>query len=396
MLVVGGTYFERCRRPRTEDIYGSGLRAAISLKALDPSVQLVTGIDSHWQEAASAVSNAHGLEVRWGSRDEPVGFSYFTPISPPSIDGRMARMTGKLSGRDSTVLAFGMVEAGSREIAAETLVLDPQQPRELVDLDLSGSSFKRLAIVANAAEVMALGRNPDIVQAATAVLERYSANAVVVKRAALGAVIVTAETTTAIGAFRTAKVWPIGSGDVFAAGFAWAYGVRGLDPVSAARVGSLSAAIWCSQEILPVPESVADLKTDLREMPVERVTTYLAGPFFTLGQQWVVELLRDALNSIGADVFSPLHDVGRGGPEVAATDLAGLERCDSVLAVLDDADPGTWLEIGWARRAEKPVVGYCQPEFEEQLKMARGTGVEVHSDLATAAYAAIWAGMASK
>src|SRR2546428_11487911 len=110
MLVVGGTYFERCRRPRREDVYGSGLRAAISLKALDPSVQLVTGIDSYWQEAASAVSNAHGLDVRWEARDEPVGFSYFTPISAPSIDGRMARMTGKLAGRDSTVLAFGMVE----------------------------------------------------------------------------------------------------------------------------------------------------------------------------------------------------------------------------------------------------------------------------------------------
>jgi nucleoside 2-deoxyribosyltransferase len=120
---------------------------------------------------------------------------------------------------------------------------------------------------------------------------------------------------------------------------------------------------------------------------------YLAAPFFTLSQQWLVELCKAACEELGAEVFSPLHDVGAGGPAVAALDLDGLASCSVVLALLDESDPGTWIEVGWARSRNKPVIGYCEPQAEEQTKMAKGLGVEVHADLSTALYRAIWAGM---
>ncbi len=92
-------------------------------------------------------------------------------------------------------------------------------------------------------------------------------------------------------------------------------------------------------------------------------------------------------------MFSPAHDVGAGGDEVARTDLDGLEGCQSMLALLDGDDPGTIFEAGWARSRDLPVVGFAEHPDAEGSKMLRGTGAEIHEDLATAVYRAIWAGM---
>jgi nucleoside 2-deoxyribosyltransferase len=85
---------------------------------------------------------------------------------------------------------------------------------------------------------------------------------------------------------------------------------------------------------------------------------YLAGPFFSLAERWLVETSRAVLAGLGASVFSPLHDVGVGGDEVAAPDLDGLRRADAVFALLDGWDPGTVYEVGWAHREDLPVVGF--------------------------------------
>ncbi len=97
---------------------------------------------------------------------------------------------------------------------------------------------------------------------------------------------------------------------------------------------------------------------------------------------------------LGADPFSPYHDVGVGGLEVAAKDLAGLDTSNSVLALLDAFDTGTVFEVGYAVRNGTPVVAYLDPRKTDQLTMIEGAGVEVTDDLATSIYRAIWAGMA--
>jgi nucleoside 2-deoxyribosyltransferase len=214
---------------------------------------------------------------------------------------------------------------------------------------------------------------------------------VVVKCGAMGAVVHRSGSSTTIGAFQTKSVFPIGSGDVFAAGFAWAWGERGMDAVQATRVGSLAAARWCGSGLLPLPAEVGELKSDLAELTPRRLQVYLAAPFFTLAELWLVGLCRDTMRAFGAEVFSPLHDVGRQADDIAAQDLAALDSSDAILAILDGGDTGTWFEVGWARKHGKPVVAYCDPRSEQQLKMALGTQVEVHSDLSTAVYRALWA-----
>jgi hypothetical protein len=286
-----------------------------------------------------------------------------------------------------------MVESGERKLEASTLVLDPQQPRELRGVDLTGLTTRRLAVVLNRNEAAAASGKAEPADAAAAVAEMTGAEVVVVKLAARGALVHSSEGQEVVAARETSTVWPIGSGDVFAAAFTWAWGVTGQGPVEAAQIGSLAAAHWCGGHGLPFPSNIQGLAEKLPAVEPARSRVYLAAPFFTLAQQWLVEVCKNALEALGAEVFSPLHDVGTGGPGVAQLDLDGLASCSSVLALLDESDPGTWIEVGWARNANKPVIGYCEPQAEEQMKMAIGTGVEMHNDLSTAVYHAIWAGM---
>ncbi len=79
---------------------------------------------------------------------------------------------------------------------------------------------------------------------------------------------------------------------------------------------------------------------------------------------------------------------------MAAQDMRGLRQCDSVLALLDGEDPGTLVEVGWALRAGIPVVGLADEAGDHAWTMIRGLEAEVTSDLSTAVYHAVWAGIA--
>ncbi len=136
----------------------------------------------------------------------------------------------------------------------------------------------------------------------------------------------------------------------------------------------------------PHPEIAAD---ELKVLRAPRV--YLAAPFFDLPQRWLVELARHSLMGLGAEVFSPLHNVGSGGDEVAAADLDGLRGCSAVLALVDGWDAGTVYECGWASREGIPVIAFGADTSGEDAKMLVGDGAEMHSDLSSAVYRSIWA-----
>lgn len=402
MIVVGGTYEERVTIPAREDVAGSGLRAAAALRS-QAAVRLATALDPLTATAAHSAFATLSIEAAVVERDEPVGFRYFTPVSSPSIDGPSASYGGVLTADDDVALIFGMVETGSREIRAGRAVLDPQRPRDLAALDLSDITADELTVVANAREARALApAAASLAVAARQILGSSGATAVVVKDSARGCLVLTAAgtTVTKVGPYPTRSVWPVGSGDVFAAGYASAWG-SGADPVEAARVASGSAAWWCGTRVHQVPAAI------LAGTPVDQVLddaaaelvppdapplVYLAAPFFSLADRWLVETCRSVLLGLGAEVFSPLHDVGPGGDEVARRDLDGLGRSDVVLALLDGWDPGTLYEVGWAHHRGIPVVGFLQGPGHEGTKMLVGTGAELHQDLSSALYRSVWAG----
>jgi nucleoside 2-deoxyribosyltransferase len=399
MIVVGGTYRERVTFPDSDDLAGSGLRAAAALKNVAAPPTLYTAVEDRNSEEAELVSQALGVRERViVERSEAVGFRYFTPISAPAVNGPNSALLPGIDVRasDETVLMFGFVESGEVSVRSETLVLDPQRPRDGAPLSLRGVTARKVFVVANRAEVRQLGRERNERNAAEAIL-REGIEAVVTKRAAAGCTVTRlVEGTprhTDIGAHPTSRVWPIGSGDVFSAAFAHSV-ESGLEPETAAEIASAAAAHWCSTR---VPELPAALLSGSNRLPPvlapSRPLIYLAGPFFSLPERWLVEEIRETLFSLGVNVFSPLHDVGEGGPSVAEADLEGLSRCDAVLALLDGVDLGTVFEVGWAVRDGIPVVGYGSALDPEVAKMMAGTTVELHRDVATACYRAAWAGM---
>lgn len=399
MIVLGGTYREEVALPSWSALAGSGLRAAAALSTSRARPRLVTAVDDATGEEAELVRAALGVtSEQTVRRTEAVGFSYFTPLSAPRVNGPKSSLERPLRADDDTVLMFGLVESGEVQVRARTVVLDPQRPRDLGPFERpAGTDGARLVVVANSAEVRQLGDAADGRTAAESLLR--DAEGVVTKRAAAGCTVSWTDGTGGarhedIGAHPTSRVWPIGSGDVFSAGLAHALD-GGADLVEAARVGSAAAAHWCSTQVpaVPLPLLEGDRSALPPPLPPGRPLVYLAGPFFSAGERWLVEELRTTLQSLGVDVFSPLHDVGTGGPEVAQADLQGLRDCDSVLALLDGADPGTVFEVGWAVRDKTPVVGYASVLDTEVSKMMSGTAVELHRDLATACYRAAWAGM---
>lgn len=397
MIVVGGTYVETTDYPAYRTVAGSGVRAAGAVAEENP-VTLYSAVDADLADEAASMAASLNVPYETVERDQEVGFRYFTPLSSPAIDGPSAVLRAPITVTDDTVLLFGMIERGSYEVTGNRVVLDPQRPRDLTGVTRDGINTDYLALVCNRAEIRAIGGSDDLTEAARTAAASVQAEVVVVKRGAVGCTVIYGDIVEHVGPHPTRTVWPIGSGDVFAAGFADAWG-RGADPVEAARIGSAAASWWCGTRSPTVPRDI--LSGNLANVEglapaidlVDNPKVYVAGPFFCLAERWLIETARDALLGLGADVFSPWHDVGAGGDEVAAKDLAGLLDATAVLALIDGYDSGTIYECGWASHAGIPVVAHGANAEAEGAKMLVGDGAEIHADFTSAVYRSIWAAM---
>jgi nucleoside 2-deoxyribosyltransferase len=85
---------------------------------------------------------------------------------------------------------------------------------------------------------------------------------------------------------------------------------------------------------------------------------YFAGPLFTAAERaWNLELVA-ALRAGGHEVFVPQdQEPGRNAAGIFATDVAGIDWADALVAVMDGTDPdsGTAWECGYAY-GRKPIV----------------------------------------
>jgi hypothetical protein len=163
-----------------------------------------------------------------------------------------------------------------------------------------------------------------------------------------------------------------------------------------ADLASRATAYFCQTRGFATPDALSAFNpgpigpsVDYRAGRKPRV--YLAGPFFTLAQLWLIEQARGNLSGVGLDVFSPYHDVGHGcADDVVLQDLAGIDAADIVFAVADGLDSGTIYEVGYARAKAKPVVVYCENESDESKKMMDGSGCILCDDYVTAIYQTFW------
>lgn len=381
--VVGGTYREYCVEPAIDRLLGSGLRAAGLLRGLGDAIRFYTVINDADAAEFDAVCAGLKVEVEVSTRTGPIAFTYDTPISRTARRGEASAQA--LHVDSDCVLAFGMVES-SWTVRASTVVVDPQHS-PVTDL-INSVQAQRITLVLNEHEARAATGLRDVEQAALALSK--DVEAAVIKRGALGGIVAHQGALTAFGAIPTTAVHPLGSGDAFSAGYAHAW-AGGADPIAAAHMGSRVAAAHSATDSVQVPpELLQEIGSPLPYPQRVRPRVYLAGPFFNLAQRQLIRTARSSLVHLGADVFSPLDEIGCGGDEVAEKDLEGLRGCHSVFAVLDGADAGTLFEVGWATRAGIPVVGFAEHPDEHSWTMARGTGTVVVNDLSAALYNSIW------
>lgn len=392
LTVVGGVYRERCSWPEWDQVFGSGGRAAAALGGVVPDLELVTYAEPELARHFAGYAEMYGFNLRVVEAPQRVTFEYVHPMSLPVIRPSPGLIT-RLPPIDVTgeaVLRFGMMESTGR-VRAEVCVYDPQSAFSPELFSANGSATGRLAVVANRGEIAGMTGVREPVEGARALLVSERAEVVVVKAGTDGAIVVTAEAVIPVHAYRSERTFTIGSGDVFAAAFAAAWGVRGLDPVASARITSVAVSEYVDSRALPIRDMRELAAADPRPLVARPGEVYLAGPFFTMAQRWQIDEARRCLAEVGMRVFSPFHDIGPGlAGDVAPADIAAIERCDALFAVLDGLDPGTLYEVGYARALGKPVYGFAQVVKDEDLKMVVGSGCLVYDDFVTAVHQLAW------
>lgn len=395
ILVVGGVYGERCLAPSRSELFGSGGRAAAVIRVLGGQASLRTYLDLDTAERFEPIAGAFGIEVSSTHRTTPVIFGYAHPLARPELvpSRHMLRVESPLQVEGDCVLRFGMVE-GSGVVAARQAVYDPQDLELPESFRANGSKAQRLAVIANQTEIrMMLGaaiqRDTPIETLASTLAAQEGAEVVIVKQGPAGALVWDQGKVSRVPAFGTKTVWKIGSGDTFSGAFSHYWMQDQQSAHEAAYKASLASAHYCNGGAIDNLMAVSEFEeVPFRERGTDRTCcVYLAGPFFTTSELWLVTEAWRFLKDGGVPVFSPYHDVGRGPPAVVAPkDIAGIHKCSAMLALVDGCDPGTLYEVGYARALGIPVVALAENPKREDLTMLEGSGCEIFADFAAALY----------
>lgn len=388
--IVGGTYHEVCEEPAYDELFGSGLRAAIALSVLMPGLSFKTCAAEEDLDQLLAICSENQITPTVTAITSTITFSYLHPLKKPVMYPELGHNgsfeLGAING--TNVLYYGMVEANI-PVAADRLVYDPQS---LVRFSETKSVATHLAVILNMKEARYFCGEPEdqkIEELGAHLRAIDNAEVVVIKNGSCGAWVFDGNGAFHIPIFQTPSVWPIGSGDIFSAVFGWQWMHLGKTAKESAMLASKFTASYCSTRSLPLTS--IPLKFPALKYHSGNKQIYLAGPFFTQAERWLIFELKEALEEFGNEVFSPYHEVGIGsGKEIAKADLEGLNNCHSVLAVVSGLDPGTIFEIGYAIAKRKKVVAFVENVRDEDLLMLKGTGCLITSDFSTAVYAVSW------
>ena len=397
LSIVGGTYYEVCTDLDSEELYGSALRAAAALSGKQIDLKLFSCLDQESLLTAQSLCETFGIAPHYHHINETIVFKYYHPLSQPQIIGISENLTKAQIPpvHDETILYYGMIEA-SASVHGKYVIYDPQNHIAFTD---TGSTADHLALILNRNEACLLSRkshSTPLKELGQVLLTSQKAEVVVIKNGSKGAAVISHNSYQDIPIFETSYVWPIGSGDIFSAVFAWKWAIEKLSPYDASMLASIYTATYCQTKLLPLPKEPISLTAIVNHGKNKKI--YLAGPFFSMSQRWLINEIREILLDFGNIVFSPLHDIGFAeksnlqevSKEIASQDLNALQHSDVVLAIVDDKDPGTLFEIGFAKANGKKVIVYSENLTEEDLLMFRGTGCIIEKDFSTAIYMASW------
>lgn len=401
VTVVGGCYAEDCSFPRSTIYRGSGMRAASILAGFGSEVTLCTVTGPSLTSDFAAIANKKGITLASTSGSVDVWFRYRHPLAKPDV---YPVIVPAASNQNDVIaegaLVFGMLE-GRPKVVAKRVVYDPQDGFRARPFGENGSTTEELLIIASLSEGRALTAEEKPEKVATSLLADGKCVGVIIKCGPQGALVATTTAQQWITPFPSKRVWKIGSGDVFSAAFAHAWLQEDASILDAAWFASRTVAEYVgtrAENFAPdrlqcirneAKAAAKKTTTAVREIPDASI--YLAGPFFTTNEQWLVDEARFALREMGFKVFSPIHEIGEGPPDIVApADIFALENCKLVFALLNGLDPGTLFEVGYARALGIPVVGLAEAVDERPLTMLLGSGCAISDDFATSIYSACW------
>lgn len=402
--VVGGVYKENCAWPAHDTIQGSAGRAALCLSQLDKAVTVSLHAKIAQQDESDlkelfAFNKNCTLNIEYSATTTK--FDYFHPLSEPKVS--KPKQTGSLpafspvSGVVEVGVVFGMIEANP-VVSCGTAIYDPQNTYKPLLFSEMGCSAKRLAYVTNKNELKLfherkVGDVEPIEVMAKWLYEFESAEVVVVKCGDQGAFVYASDVQKWILPYQTRSVFPIGSGDSFVSAFAYYWVEQNLPADLAAQKASVAAAYYVSHKTMSTSEGLEIFEKGL-DFILRKSTpsyVYLAGPFFTLAELWMINEAKYHIESFGMKVFSPYHDIGIGtADQVVEKDIEAIKNCDVVYAIFNGTDPGTLFEVGYARSINKPVIILAENPKDEELKMFDGSGCCITGDFASSVYRLAW------
>jgi hypothetical protein len=402
LVIAGGCYLESCVHPYWFETLGSGLRAALAVSSeSDLEIDFHTPLFSGFEAAVLSRIKRKSIHLSPQYHGDLIEFKYWHPLASPRLNRKFPQIKHpSIKISDETILRFGMVESEA-VVHGNRVTYDPQSPYHPVFFEENGSTAKSLSYVLNKTEILELTKASDFREGARLLLER-NAEVVVVKNGAEGAfVFEKSKIDRYIPFFKTEIVFTIGSGDVFSAFYSYYWGCLQLAAPDAAIRASRAAA-WHAhcQGALPI-QSKKMMEDDWHQgacsspTHINEAKVYLAAPFGNLGQQWLAEECRNALNDLGMQVFSPWHELGRSptpekSPEYGKKDLEAIDQCNAVFAVCYGMRPGTMVEIGYARGKGIPVIVLADPSQKEDLTMLYGSDCLIKHDLVSASYWTAW------
>lgn len=397
IAVAGGVYREWCMRPAWREIYGSAGRAASAISSMGALVDLHAYMDSAELEVLQSRGALEGFCVIPTSASRTITFEYHHGLETPRIYGPREPLPPLVVSGDQ-IIRFGIL-SGDAQVFGHQVVYDPQDASAPKSFWANGSTADQLALILNRheAELLTGLHGAPATKLADQLIHGKEAHVAVIKLGPQGSLVHDGSTIHRIPAYKTDRVWKIGSGDNFVAHFAFRWMHEGKSPAESANLASIATAYYCQTRGFATPDILETFQPEpIRPsescLAGHRAVVYLAGPFFTLAQLWLIQQARTDLMAMGLRVFSPFHDVGHGSAEdVVQLDLDAIDKADLVFAVGDGLDSGTIYEIGYARAKGIPVIIYCENESDESKKMMKGSDCMLCDDYVTAIYQTLWA-----
>ena len=309
ITIVGGTYHEICLEPHFNDTVGSGLRACKVMLSLESSLEL----NYHTfvqKELIQYLDSFSGIYPNFKAYPtiilENVLFYYDYPLSYPHIFPRLDKIDktiNQLKVDAENILVYGFIE-GQSEIHGKMVVYDPQSPVNPKAFRKNGSTAERLTIILNWGEAQALSNSNSIESIKEYFFKDEFAEILILKKGALGADVFNSKGEQySIPVYMTNSVWSIGSGDVFVAVYSY-YWFKGFHECEAANKASYATAEYCNSRSYEFGEfqTNENIKPfDIKQAPKGKV--YLAGPFFTFAQRWLIDRIRRDLKRYGIICF---------------------------------------------------------------------------------------------